>query len=124
MTANLYLKLNDKTRASQLKKEMKDHSLRKRVINKRHKESFIEEESSTASYSDTLHISATTKPSKVVVKKYTPGQQQVYAQIYSKQDKNAFHLDHIMQDLGEEPSQVMVDEENFKPCAAISSAGL
>jgi len=32
--------------------------------------------------------------------------------------------DHVMQDLGEEPSQVMVDEENCKPSAAISSAGL
>ena len=29
-----------------------------------------------------------------------------------------------MQDLGEEPSQVMVDEENCKPSAATSSAGL
>ena len=97
---------------------------RKQSSTKRLKPSLIEEESSTNSYSDPLHISATTRPSKVVVKKDTPGQHQVYAQIHSKQAKAAFHLDHVMQDLGEQPSQVMVDEENCKPSAAISSARL
>ncbi|XP_015760616.1 PREDICTED: uncharacterized protein LOC107339810 isoform X8 [Acropora digitifera] len=97
---------------------------KKESSTKRPKESLIEEESSTNSYSDPLHISATTKTSKVVVKKDTPVQHQVYAQIHSKQAKAAFHLDHVMQDLGEKPSQVMVDEENCKPSAAISSAGL
>ena len=91
---------------------------------KRPKEALIEEQSCTNSYCDPLHISATTKPSKVVVKKDTPEQHQVYAQIYSKQDKAAFHLDHVMQDLGEGPAQVIVDEENCKPSAAVSSAGL
>ena len=49
---------------------------------KRPKEGLIEEQASTKSYSDPLHISATTKPSKVVVKKDTSEQHQVYAQIY------------------------------------------
>ena len=97
---------------------------KKESSTKKPKESLIEEESSTNSYSDPLHISATTKTSKVVVKKDTPVQHQVYAQIHSKQAKAAFHLDHVMQDLGEQPSQVMVDEENCKPSAAVSSAGL
>ena len=91
---------------------------------KRPEESLIEERSNTNSYSDPLHISATTKPSKVVVTKDTPEQHQGYVHIHSKQDEAAFHLDHVMQDLGEEPSQVIVDEENSKPSAAISSAGL
>ena len=91
---------------------------------KRPKEALIEQESSTNSCSDTLHISATTKPSKAVVKEDTPGQHQVYAQIHSKQAKATFPLDHVMQDLGEEPSQVIVDEENCRPSAASSSAGL
>ena len=97
---------------------------KKESSTKRPKQSFIEEESSTNSFSDPLHISATTRSSKVVVKKDTPGQHQVYAQIHSKQTKAAFHLDHVMQDLSEMPSQVMVDEENCKPSAATSSAGL
>ena len=91
---------------------------------RRPKEALIEEQSYTNSYSDPLHISATTKPSKVLVKKDTPEQHQVYVHIHSKQDKTAFHLDHVMQDLGEEPSQVTVDEENCKPSAAMFSAGL
>ena len=66
--------------------------LSKRSSTKRPKESFTEEQSSTNSYSDPLRISATTKPSKVVVKKDTPGEHQVYAQIHSKQAKAAFHL--------------------------------
>ena len=88
------------------------------------KESSIEEQSSTNSYSDPLRISATAKPSKVVVKKDTTKQHQVYIHIHSKQEEAAFHLAHVMQDMGEEPSQVMVDEENCKPSAVISSAGL
>ena len=65
---------------------------KKESSTKRPKESLIEEESSTNSYSDPLHISATIKPSKVVVRKDTPVQHQVYAQIHSKQAKAAFHL--------------------------------
>jgi len=91
---------------------------------KRPKEALIEELSGTNSYSDLLHISTTTKPSKVDVKKDATEQHQVYAQIHSKQGKSGTHLDHVMQDLGEGPSQVIVDEENCKPSAAISSAGL
>jgi len=97
---------------------------KKESSTKRLKPSLIEEESSTSSYADPLHISATNRPSKVVVKKGTPGQHQVYAQIHLKQTKAAFHLDHIMHVLGEEPSQVMVDGENFKPSGDTSSAGL
>ena len=59
-----------------------------------------EEQPSTNSYSEPLHISATTKPSKVVAKKDTEPHQ-VYVDIHSKQDKAAFHLDHVMQDVGE-----------------------
>ena len=88
------------------------------------KEALIEEQSSTDSCSDPLHISATTKPSKVVAKKDTPEQHHVYVQNHPKQDKAALHLDHVMQDLGEWPSQVTVDEENCKPSGAISSVGL
>ena len=84
----------------------------------------IEEQSNTNNYSDPLHISATTKPSKVVVTKDTPEQHQVNVHIHSKQGEAAFHLDQIMHDLGEEPSQAMVNEENCKPSSAISSAGL
>ncbi|XP_015760629.1 PREDICTED: uncharacterized protein LOC107339813 isoform X5 [Acropora digitifera] len=91
---------------------------------KRPKEAFIEEQSSTNSYCDPLHISATTKPSKVVVKKDTPEEHKVNVHIHSKQDKTAFHLDHVKQDLGEGPSQVIDDEENCKPSAAVSSAGI
>ena len=90
---------------------------------KRPKEALIEQ-SCTNSYSDPLHISATTKPSKVLVKKDTPEQHQVYVHIHSKEDKTAFHLDHVMQDLGEEASHVIVDEENCEPSAALSSAGV
>ena len=72
------------------------------------KEALIEEQSSTNSYSDPLHITATTKLSKVVVKKDTPEQHQVNVHIH----------------LGKGPSQVIVDEENCKPSAAVSSAGL
>ena len=91
---------------------------------KRPKEALTsEEQSSKNSYSDPFHISATTKPSKVVANKDTEPHQ-VYVHIHSKQDKAAFHLDHVMQDLGEWPSQVIVDEENCKPSAAVSSAGL
>ena len=81
----------------------------------------IEKQSSTNSYSDALPIFATTKPSNVVVKKDKREQHQVYVHVHSKKDKVAFHLDHVMQDVGEWPSQVIVDEENCKPSAAISS---
>ena len=90
---------------------------------KRPREAFIKEKSSTHSYSAPLYISPTTKASKVVVKKDTPEQNHVYIHIHSQQDKTAFHLDHVMQGLGEGPTQVIVDEENCKPSAAISSGG-
>ena len=88
------------------------------------KELLTEEESSTNSYSDPLRISETAKHSKVVVKKDTLEQHHVYIHIHSKEDKTAFHLDHVLQDLGKWSSQVKVDEENCKPRAAISSPGL
>ena len=91
---------------------------------KRPKEALIEEQSSTDSCSDPLYISATTKPLKVVPKKDTPEQHQVYVHIHPKQYKAAFHLDHVMQDVDEWPSHVTVDEENCKPSGAISSVGL
>ena len=87
------------------------------------KESFIREQSSTHSYSAPLYISPTIKPSKVVVKKDTQEQLHVYIHIHSKQDKTAFHLDHAMKGLGVGPAQVIVDKENCKPSAAISSVG-
>ena len=88
------------------------------------REALIEKQSSANSYSDPLPISARTKPSKVVVKKDKPEQHQVYVHIHSKKDNAAFHFDHVMQHVGEWPSQVIVDEENCKPSAAISSVGL
>ena len=55
----------------------------------------LEEQASTNTYSEPLHISAATKPSKVVAKKNMEPHQ-VYVHIHSKQDKAAFHLDHVM----------------------------
>ena len=52
---------------------------------KRPRESLIEEQSCTNSYSGPLHISATTKLSKVLVKKGTSEEDKVYIHIYSKQ---------------------------------------
>ena len=121
MTANPCLRLNDKTRALQLKRETENHSIQGSST-KRHKEALIEEQSSTSSFCDLLHISATTETSKVVVKKYTPEQHQVH--IHSKQSEAAFELDHVMQDLCEGPSQVIVDEENCKSSLAISTSVL
>jgi len=91
---------------------------------KRSKEAFIMEQSSTDSYSGSLHISTTTEPSKVVVEKDSLEQHHVCIHIHSKQDKTAFHLDHVMHVPGECPSQVIVDEENCKSSAAISSVEL
>ena len=88
---------------------------------KRPNEVFMKEQSRTDRYSAPLCISSTTKPSKVVVKKHTP-EHHGYVHIHSKQDKVAFHLDHVIQDLGDWPSQVIVHEENCMPSAAISSA--
>ena len=84
----------------------------------------MKEQSRTDSYSAPLYISSTTKPSKVVVKKDTPKQHHVYVHIHSKQDKTAFHLDHVMHVPGECQSQVIVDEENCRSSAAISSVEL
>jgi len=61
---------------------------------KRLKEALIEEQSSTNSYFNPLHISTTTKPSKVDLKKGTPEQHQVYAQIHSKQSCNPLRSCH------------------------------
>lgn len=83
----------------------------------------MKEQSRTDRYSAPLYISSTTKPSKVVVKKHTP-EHHGYVHIHSKQDKVAFHLDHVIHDLGDWPSQVIVHEENCMPSAAISSAWL
>ena len=91
---------------------------------RRPKQALIEEQSCTSSHSDPLHISATTKPSKVLVKKDTAEQHQVYVDIHSKQEKTAFHLDHVIRDLGEEPSQVTVVKKNCKSSADTLSAGL
>ena len=57
------------------------------------------------------------------MKKGTSEEDKVYIHIHSNQDKAAFHLVHVMQDLGEWPSKVIIDEENCKPSAAISPAG-
>ena len=94
------------------------------LLAKRSKEAFIKEQSSTNSYSGPLHIFTTTKPSKVVAKKDSQEQYHVCIHIHSKPDKTAFHLDHMMHVPGECPPQVMVDEENCKSSAAISSVKL
>ena len=94
------------------------------LLAKRSKEAFIKEQSSTDSYSGPLHISTTTKPSKVVAKKDSQEQHHVCIHINSKPDNTAFHLDHVMHVLGDCPPQVIVDEENCKSSAAISSVEL
>ena len=73
------------------------------LLAKRSKEAFIKEQPSTDSYSGPLHISTTTEPSKVVVKKDSLEQHYVCIHNHSKQDKTAFHLDHVMHVLGECP---------------------
>ena len=91
---------------------------------RRPKEALIEEQSGKNSYSDPLHSFATTEPSKVFVKKDNPEQHQLYVHIHSKKDKAAFNLDRVMQDLGEWPSEGMVDEEDGTASAIIFSTGL
>ena len=85
-------------------------------LTKRHVEVLVKEQSSTDGYYDPLNISATTKTSKAFVKKENPEQHHVYAIVHisPKQEKAAFHLDPVMQDLGEYASQVTVDEEKIK----------
>ena len=96
---------------------------------KRHEEAFIKEQSSVDDSCASLNISATTKTSKKnntskdLVKKDTPELHHVYAivHIHPKEDKAAFHLDPVMQDLGEGPSQLTVDEEKCKASVGLSS---
>ena len=99
---------------------------------KRHEEAFIKEQSSVDDSCASLNISATTKTSKKnntskdLVKKDTPELHHVCAivHIHPKQDKAAFHLDPVMQDLGECPSQLGVDGEECKASVGLSSSGL
>lgn len=100
---------------------------------KRHEKVFIKERSSEAGSCAPLFISATTNTSqknnssKAFVKKDTPERHHVYAIVHinPKQDKAAFHLDAVMQDLGEScPSQPTVNEEEGKANVGLSSSGL
>ena len=98
---------------------------------KRQEEALIKEQSSVDGSNTLLNISATTKTSKkniskAFVKKDTPEKHHVYAivHIHPKQDKAACHLDPVMQDLGECPSQLTVDEEKCEASVGLSSSGL
>ena len=93
---------------------------------KRQEEAFIKDQSSRDGSNAPLNIPATTKTSKAFVKKDTPEKHHVYTivHIHPKQDKASFHLDPVMQDLGECPSQLTVDEEKCKASVALSSSGL
>ena len=96
---------------------------------KRQEEAFIKDQSSGDGSNGPLNISATTKTSKknntskAFVKKDTPEKHHVYAivHIHPKQDNAAFQLDPVMQDLGECPSQLTVDEEKCKASVGLSS---
>ena len=92
---------------------------------KGHEEAFIKKQSSTDVHSVPLNISATTKTSKAFVKKDNLEQYHVYAIVHinPKQDKAAFHLDTVMQDLDECPSQLTIKEENCKPIVGLSTVG-
>ena len=97
-------------------------------------EAFIQKQSSVVSSNAPLNISATTKASKksntskAFIKKDTPEQHHVYAIVHinPNQDKAAFHLNPVMQDLGECSSQLTVDEEECttKASVGLSSSGL
>ena len=99
---------------------------------KRHEEASTKEQSSVDDSCASLNISATTKTSKKndtskdLVKKDTPELHHVYAivHIHPKHDKAAFHLDPVMQDVGECPSQLTADEEKCKASVDLSSSGL
>ncbi|XP_067040659.1 uncharacterized protein [Acropora muricata] len=101
---------------------------------KRQEEAFIQKQSSVDSSNAPLNISATTKASKknntskAFIKKDTPEQHHVYAIVHinPNQDKAAFHLNPVMQDLGECSSQLTVDEEECttKASVGLSSSGL
>ncbi|XP_074621657.1 uncharacterized protein LOC141880127 isoform X2 [Acropora palmata] len=99
---------------------------------KRREEEFIKEQSSVDDSNAPLNISATTKTSKEnntlkeIAKKDTPEKHHVYAivHIHPKQDKAAFHLDPVMQNLGECTSQPTVDEESCKASVGLSSPEL
>ena len=99
---------------------------------KRHEEAFIKEQSSLDDSCASSNISATTKTSKKnntskdLVKKDTSELHHVYAMvhIHPKQDKAASHLDPVMQDLGECPSQLTVDDEEECNASVGLSSGL
>ena len=99
---------------------------------KRREEEFIKEQSSVDDSNAPLNISATTKTSKgnntlkEIAKKDTPEKHHVYAivHIHPKQDKAAFHLDPVIQNLGECTSQPTVDEERCKASVGLSSPQL
>ncbi|XP_044176259.1 uncharacterized protein LOC114965011 isoform X2 [Acropora millepora] len=99
---------------------------------KRREEVFIKEQSSVDGSNAPLNISETTKPSKKnntlkdFAKKDTPEKHHVYAvvHIHPKEDKAAFHLDPVMQNLDECTSQPTVDEEKCKASVGLSSPEL
>ena len=105
-----------------------------RSSTKRQEEAFIQKQSSVDGSNAPLNISATTKASKknntskAFIKKDTPEQLHVYAIVHinPNQDKAAFHLNPVMQDLGECSSQLTVDEEECttKASVGLSSSGL
>ena len=106
-----------------------------RSSTKRQEEAFIQtNQSSVDSSNAPLNISATTKASKknntskAFIKKDTPEQHHVYAIVHinPKQDKAAFHLNPVMQDLSECSLQLTVDEEECttKASVGLSSSGL
>ena len=99
---------------------------------KRREDVFIKEQSIVDGSNAPLNISATTKTSKEnntlkeIARKNTPEKHHVYAivHIHPKQDKAAFHLDPVIQNLGECTSQPTVDEERCKASVGLSSPEL
>ena len=99
---------------------------------KRPEEVLIKEQSSVDGSNAPLNISETTKPSKKnntlkdFAKKDTPEKHHVYAgvHIHPKEDKAAFHLDPVMQNLDECTSRLTVDEERSKASVGLSSPEL
>ncbi|XP_015763117.1 PREDICTED: uncharacterized protein LOC107342164 isoform X7 [Acropora digitifera] len=99
---------------------------------KRHEEVFIKEQSSVDGSNVPLNISSTNKTSKKnntlkdFAKNDTPEKHHVHAivHIHPKQDKAAFHLDPVMQNLSECTLQPTVDEERCKASVGLSSPEL
>ncbi|XP_067041300.1 uncharacterized protein [Acropora muricata] len=99
---------------------------------KRREDVFIKKQFSVDGSNAPLNISATTKTSKKnntlkdFAKKDTPEKHHVYAvvHIHPKEDKAAFHLDPVMQNLDECTSQLTVDEEKCKASVGLSSPEL